>query len=61
MAIAMGFVQLFRGLGQVAGVSIASAIFQALLDTELYKRLPGNDKVRYRVDLNYAADSLLAN
>lgn len=45
MAVAMGFVQLFRGLGQVAGVSVASAIFQAILDAELDKRLAGNDKV----------------
>ncbi|KAF7342299.1 Vacuolar amino acid permease [Mycena venus] len=39
MAVATGFGQLFRGIGQVAGVAISSAIFQSRLDTELRKRI----------------------
>lgn len=39
MAVAMGFAQLFRGLGQVSGVAISSAIFQTVLRSELVKRV----------------------
>ncbi|KAF9009700.1 vacuolar amino acid permease [Cyathus striatus] len=39
MAVATGFGQLFRGVGQVGGVAISSAIFQSLLDSELRKRI----------------------
>ncbi|KAF7353924.1 Vacuolar amino acid permease [Mycena venus] len=38
MAVGTGFGQLFRGIGQVGGVAISSAIFQSRLDTELRKR-----------------------
>ncbi len=43
MAVAMGFVQLFSGLGQVSGVGISSALFQAILNSELRERLHGPD------------------
>ncbi|KAJ7500461.1 major facilitator superfamily domain-containing protein [Mycena galericulata] len=39
MAVGTGFGQLFRGIGQVGGVAISSAIFQSRLDTELQKRI----------------------
>jgi len=39
MAVGTGFGQLFRGIGQVGGVAISSAIFQFFLDKELWKRL----------------------
>ncbi|PPQ91935.1 hypothetical protein CVT25_000978 [Psilocybe cyanescens] len=39
MAIGTGFGQLFRGVGQVGGVAISSAIFQSKLETELRKRI----------------------
>ncbi|KAJ7221383.1 vacuolar amino acid permease [Mycena pura] len=39
MAVGTGFGQLFRGIGQVGGVAIASAIFQSRLDTELRRRI----------------------
>uniref|UniRef100_A0A0W0GD98 Putative vacuolar amino acid permease n=1 Tax=Moniliophthora roreri TaxID=221103 RepID=A0A0W0GD98_MONRR len=39
MAVATGFGQLFRGVGQVGGVAISSAIFQSKLDSELRKRI----------------------
>ncbi|KAF7295895.1 Vacuolar amino acid permease [Mycena chlorophos] len=46
MAVGTGFGQLFRGIGQVGGVAISSAIFQTKLDHELRKRFPaGSDKV----------------
>ncbi|KAF8315407.1 vacuolar amino acid permease [Clavulina sp. PMI_390] len=48
LAIGTGFTQLFRGIGQVWGVSISSAIFQSLLDKELRRRItgPGADEAR---------------
>ncbi|PVF97617.1 MFS general substrate transporter [Serendipita vermifera] len=42
MAVAMGFVQLFHGLGQVSGVAIFSTIFQSLLNKELHARITGS-------------------
>ena len=47
MAVGMGFTQLFRGVGQVSGVAVASAIFQSVLDGQLRQRItgPGSDDV----------------
>ncbi|KAF8636888.1 hypothetical protein AX16_010944 [Volvariella volvacea WC 439] len=39
MAVGTGFGQLFRGVGQVGGVAVSSAVFQSLLDSELRKRI----------------------
>ncbi|KAG6861792.1 hypothetical protein C0995_012296 [Termitomyces sp. Mi166 len=39
LAIGTGFAQLVRGLGQVGGLAIASAIFQSRLNTELRARI----------------------
>ncbi|KAE9408977.1 MFS general substrate transporter [Gymnopus androsaceus JB14] len=39
MAVGTGFGQLFRGIGQVGGVAISSAIFQYKLDNALRERL----------------------
>ncbi|KAJ7765625.1 MFS general substrate transporter [Mycena metata] len=39
MAVGTGFGQLFRGIGQVGGVAISSAIFQSRLESELRKRI----------------------
>lgn len=41
MAVGTGFGQLFRGIGQVAGVGVASSIFQSILDRELSDRIHG--------------------
>ncbi|KAH9053744.1 MFS general substrate transporter [Lactarius vividus] len=41
MAVGTGFVQLFRGLGQVSGVGVGSALFQYTLSAELRKRIQG--------------------
>ncbi|KAJ7232027.1 vacuolar amino acid permease [Mycena haematopus] len=43
MAVGTGFGQLFRGIGQVSGVAISSAIFQSRLDSELRKRFHSPD------------------
>ena len=43
MAVGTGFGQLFRGVGQVGGVAISSALFQSILTTELHKRIHGDD------------------
>ncbi|KJA19134.1 hypothetical protein HYPSUDRAFT_56817 [Hypholoma sublateritium FD-334 SS-4] len=40
LAVGTGFAQLLRGLGQVAGLATASAVFQSRLDTELHARFP---------------------
>ncbi|KAI0806672.1 MFS general substrate transporter [Fomes fomentarius] len=42
MAVGTGFGQLFRGIGQVGGVAISSALFQSILTDELRKRIHGN-------------------
>ncbi|KAI0355184.1 vacuolar amino acid permease [Trametes cingulata] len=39
MAVGTGFGQLFRGIGQVGGVAISSALFQSILNVELHKRI----------------------
>ncbi|KAM0747715.1 MFS general substrate transporter [Meredithblackwellia eburnea MCA 4105] len=43
MALGTAFVQLFRGVGQVTGVSVPSAIFQHHLKKQLTARLNGPD------------------
>ncbi|KAG5642040.1 hypothetical protein DXG03_003738 [Asterophora parasitica] len=43
MAVGTGFGQLFRGIGQVGGVAISSAIFQSRLTSELRQRIHGPD------------------
>ncbi|KAJ7856901.1 major facilitator superfamily domain-containing protein [Mycena leptocephala] len=51
MAVGTGFAQLFRGIGQVGGVAISSAIFQTCLDTELRKRIhtPGAEELIMKI------------
>lgn len=39
MAVGTGFSQLFRGVGQVGGVAISSAIFQSNLETQLRRQI----------------------
>lgn len=48
MAVGTGFGQLFRGIGQVGGVAVSSAIFQSVLDRELHKKIhtPDAEEVR---------------
>ena len=39
--MAIGFGQLWRGLGQVSGVAVSSAVLQSILGRELRARLTG--------------------
>ncbi|KIJ29228.1 hypothetical protein M422DRAFT_61856 [Sphaerobolus stellatus SS14] len=41
--IALGFAQLWRGLGQICGVAVSSAVFQSSLLLQLTRRLRGAD------------------
>jgi hypothetical protein len=43
IAVGTGFGQLFRGIGQVGGVAISAALFQTVLNSELHKRIHGDD------------------
>lgn len=43
MAVATGFAQLWRCIGQVVGVAVPSAIFQYVLNRELTRRITGPD------------------
>ncbi|KAF6758548.1 multidrug resistance protein [Ephemerocybe angulata] len=43
MPVGIGLGQLFRGVGQVGGVAISSAIFQSKLEAELQQRITGPD------------------
>ncbi|KAL4254412.1 MFS transporter superfamily protein [Abortiporus biennis] len=43
IAVGTGFNVLFRGIGQVGGVAVSSALFQSLLDSELHKRIQRED------------------
>ena len=50
MAVGTGFGQLFRGIGQVGGVAISSALFQTILNAELRKRIygePDSEEVKF--------------
>jgi len=51
MTVGTGFNVLFRGVGQVGGVAISSAIFQSRLDQELRSRItvPGADEIIARI------------
>ncbi|KAK2460722.1 hypothetical protein APHAL10511_007192 [Amanita phalloides] len=51
VATGTGFGQLFKGLGQVAGVAVASAIFQSKLDGELRAHIngPGAEELISRI------------
>jgi len=42
-AVGTGFAQVFKGIGQVGGVAISSAIFQSKLESELRSRIHGPD------------------
>ncbi|KAK0473934.1 major facilitator superfamily domain-containing protein [Armillaria novae-zelandiae] len=55
MAVGTGFGQVFRGIGQVGGVAISSAIFQTKLDGELRKRIDGPDAERWVKSIRQSA------
>ncbi|KAI5119530.1 hypothetical protein M0805_002552 [Coniferiporia weirii] len=55
MAVGTGFGQLFRGIGQVGGVGIASSIFQSFLDRELHARIQGPDSERLIREIRHSS------
>jgi len=55
MAVGTGFGQVFRGLGQVGGVAISSALFQSKLDYELRSRIHGDDAAEIVSKIRHSA------
>ncbi|TFY81589.1 hypothetical protein EWM64_g2423 [Hericium alpestre] len=55
MAVGTGFGQLFRGVGQVFGVGVSSAIFQYRLDAELTKRISGPNAAEMIRNIRHSA------
>ena len=52
MAVGTGFGQLFRGVGQVGGVALSSALFQSILNDELRKRIQGEGSEEVRISIH---------
>ncbi|TRM56999.1 major facilitator superfamily domain-containing protein [Schizophyllum amplum] len=52
MAIGTGFGQLWRGVGQVGGVAVSSAIFQSRLNVELRRRIFEDEELISRIRLS---------
>ena len=61
MAVGTGFGQVFRGIGQVGGVAISSAIFQSSLESELRSRIHRPDAEDVRSPIRYSFHSILKN
>ena len=61
MAVATGFGQLFRGVGQVGGVAVSSAIFQSRLESELRSRITGPDADQVQSYLQFSLFRVLLN
>ncbi|EIN07892.1 vacuolar amino acid permease [Punctularia strigosozonata HHB-11173 SS5] len=55
VAVGTGFGTLFRGIGQVGGVAISSALFQSRLDKELRRRIHGPDAHRIITSIRHSA------
>ncbi|KAF7981056.1 hypothetical protein HWV62_35522 [Athelia sp. TMB] len=55
MAVGTGFGQVFRGLGQVSGVAISSAVFQSILGSQLQKRIRGPDAAELIKNIRHSA------
>ncbi|KAJ8595827.1 MFS general substrate transporter [Rhizopogon salebrosus TDB-379] len=55
MAVGTGFGQVFRGMGQVGGVAISSALFQYKLDSELRSRIRGDDAAEIVSKIRHSA------
>lgn len=60
LAVGTGFTQLFRGIGQVSGVAVSSAVFQTLLDRELHIRITGEGADEVRLNITPGALASLA-
>ncbi|THG94205.1 hypothetical protein EW026_g7220 [Hermanssonia centrifuga] len=55
LAIGTGFSQLFRGIGQVGGVALSSAIFQSSLNTQLHERIVGDGAEKLITEIRHSA------
>ncbi|KAF7981055.1 hypothetical protein HWV62_35520 [Athelia sp. TMB] len=55
MAVGTGFGQVFRGLGQVSGVGISSAVFQSILGSQLQARIRGPDAAELIKSIRHSA------
>ncbi|KAG9318007.1 major facilitator superfamily domain-containing protein [Chiua virens] len=55
IAVGTGFGQVFRGIGQVSGVAVSSALFQSKLNAELHARIHGPDADELHSDRSSAA------
>ncbi|KAF8913341.1 MFS general substrate transporter [Mucidula mucida] len=55
MAVGTGFGQVFRGIGQVGGVAVSSALFQSILDRELRKRIHRPDAEHWIISIRQSA------
>ncbi|KAH7911105.1 major facilitator superfamily domain-containing protein [Hygrophoropsis aurantiaca] len=60
MAVGTGFGQVFRGIGQVGGVAISSALFQSKLDSELRRRIHAPNAEEIISEIRHSA-KLVAN
>ncbi|KAF4578265.1 hypothetical protein EYR40_001574 [Pleurotus pulmonarius] len=58
MAIGTGFSQLLRGLGQVGGLAISSALFQSVLKRELSKRIRGDGAQEIISKIRHASSAI---
>jgi len=59
LAVGTGFTQLFRGIGQVSGVAVTSAIFQNALERELEKRITGPDAAELISNIRHSSRFVL--
>ncbi|KAJ7932767.1 vacuolar amino acid permease [Mycena leptocephala] len=55
-AVGTGFAQVFRGIGQVGGVALSSALFQAQLDSTLRQRIHTPDAEELILKIRRSAD-----
>ncbi|KIP04574.1 hypothetical protein PHLGIDRAFT_56996, partial [Phlebiopsis gigantea 11061_1 CR5-6] len=58
LAVGTGFSLLWRGIGQVGGVGLSSAMFQSSLNTELHKRITGPGAEQLIAELRHSANLL---
>lgn len=54
LAVGTGFIELFRGVGQLMGVAISSAFFQFVLDRELRARITGEHAAEYILRIRHS-------
>ncbi|KAG9225692.1 hypothetical protein CCMSSC00406_0007549 [Pleurotus cornucopiae] len=60
MAVGTGFSQLLRGLGQVGGLAVSSALFQSVLKRELSERIRGDEAQEIIFKIRHASSTIHA-